>query len=176
MVILIVFQFFQEVIQVYTIKDHLPSVDCFALFQRPCRYSEKNYHLGNVVSSLGLPHPTPLWIQKTRRCRLSSNRPVYRDAIRFVRIVNVCRHLVQSTVMLHVSFVSSTYVVNSSSLPRCYTFRSHCQCLSSTRPVYRDAIRFVCIVNVCRQLVQSTVTLHVSFASSTSVVNSSSLP
>ena len=108
--------------------------------------------------------------------RMSSTRPVNRDVIRFVRIVNVCRQHVQSTVMLHVSFASSTSVVNSSSLKWCYTVRSYCQRMSSTNPVYRDAIRFVCIVNVCRQLVQSTVMLYVSFALSTYVVNSSSLP
>ena len=67
-------------------------------------------------------------------------------------------------------------VVYSSSLPLCYAFRSYCQRMSSTRPVYGDAIRFVRIVNVCRQLVQSTVMLYVSFALSTYVVNSSSLP
>ena len=87
---------------------------------------------------------------------MSSTRAVYRDAIRFVRIVNACRQVVQSTVMLYVSFGLSTHVVNSCSLP--------------------DDIRFVRIVNACRQLVQSTVMLYVSFALSTYVVNSCCLP
>ena len=107
---------------------------------------------------------------------MSSTRAVNRDAIRFVRIVNVCRQLVLYTVMLNVSFALATYVVNSSSLPRCCTFRSDCQRMSSTRAVNRDAIRFVRIVNVCRQLVLYTVMLNVSFALTTYVVNSSSLP
>ena len=50
---------------------------------------------------------------RSHRQSTSSTRLVYRDIIRFVRIVNVCRQLVQ---------------------------------------VYRDAIRFVRIVNGCRQL------------------------
>ena len=109
---------------------------------------------------------------------MSSSRAVYRDAVRIVRIVNVCRQVVHSTVMLCVSFALSTYVVKSSSLPRCYTFRSHCQRMSSSRPVYRDAVLFIRIVNVCpcRQVAQSTVMLCVSFALSTYVVKSSSLP
>ena len=107
---------------------------------------------------------------------MSSTRPVYRDAVRFVRIVNVCRQLVQSTVMLYVSFALSTYVVNSCCQPGCYTFRSHCQRMSSTRAVYRDAKRFIRIDNVCRQLVQSTAMLYVSSALSTYVVNSCCQP
>ena len=103
---------------------------------------------------------------------LSSSRPVYRDAVCVVRIVNVCRQFVQSTAMLCVSFALSTYVVKSSSLPRCCVFRSHCQRMSSSRPVYRDAVCFVRIVNVCRQVVQSTVMLCVSSAMSTAVVKS----
>ena len=167
--------FFHEVIRSAQLKTSILRRSLF-LIPTAMPLQWKKLPPSNVVSSLQLPHPTPLWIKNTRRCRLSSTRPVYRDSIRFVRIVNVRRQLVQSTVMLYVSFALSTYVVNSSSLPWYYTFRSHRQRMSSTRPVYRDAIRFVCIVNVCRHLVQSTVMLHVSFASSTSVVNLSSLP
>ena len=86
---------------------------------------------------------------------MSSSRAVYRDAVRIVRIVNVCRQVVQSTVMLCVSFALSTYVFNSS---------------------YHDVIRFVRIVNVCRQVAQSTVMLYFSFVLSTYVVKSPSLP
>ena len=47
---------------------------------------------------------------------MSSNRPVYLDAVLFVRIVNACRQVAQSTLMLYFSFALSTYVVKSPSL------------------------------------------------------------
>ena len=153
-VILVVFQFFSRGYTKCTIKDFNPLSISLHCSNGHAVTVKKNCHLGNVVSRLRLPHPTPLWIQNTRRCRqlVKSTVMLY---VSFA--LSTC--VVKSTVMLYVSVSLSTCVVNSSSLPWCYTFRSHCQRVSSTRPVYCDAIRFVRIVNVCRQLVQSTLML-----------------
>ena len=48
------FSFFTRLYQ-YTIKYHLSSVDCFALFQRPCRYSEKTATLAMSSAAYGCP-------------------------------------------------------------------------------------------------------------------------